>query len=228
MSAQRDSVIEALCRLVDEPMARRGFARTPRSLVYRRDLPGVRHELEITLGLRPRFHPSSDIHLQFGFRVEIPALTFRLKEMGVAEPVGLPAVSGSYELLIPKPVPMFFVEKGEPVDHGVCELLGALERHALPFLDRLDTPAGLVTVYERSRPDRRDHWRGVHAFVGKHTYARTALVAIDIGRPDIARTIVELELNGLDAQATYAPLVAAIGLARRSERRPAARDIAER
>jgi hypothetical protein len=202
----RAVVREVFAKRLDAAMGEHGFKRRADSLTYRRLGTDAEQSIGTEISRHPYYRRSAWLHLLPWFRITMKALETQFAHLQGGE-AGGPTMSGSYELVTPKPTPLVYVESPDDLERAVGDLEEVYLRFVVPFLDSLTTPAALVDMYVASRPTRPRAWRGVHALVGDYIYARIAVAAMMLGRRDVARNVAESDLARRYARDRYARLL---------------------
>ncbi len=186
----KEAILRMLAAKLDERLARHGFKRNPRSLEYRRTVPGAKQVIWMDFESHPSSDPRADAYVYPWTFAELPVVENLALEM-VGNPdllencrhktLGQPA-----EWAAPKGQRTQWYLTGEDAIMNAGDSMGDyIERWVIPSLDAFSSPEGLVRAFESN-----DERTGFH-------YVSVVFVAaayLLLGNPEAALRALDQKL----------------------------------
>jgi hypothetical protein len=193
-------IIKMLSVKLDARMARHGFRRNPKSLEYRRMVPGAKQVIFMYFESHPSSDPSADAYIYpwtfiglpavYDLAVQIvndPNLLGDDREKTLSQPIDWAAPKGQR--------PSWYLTGEDEIMDAGDSLGDYIERWVLSLLDDFSSLRGFVRAYEEK--DQRALFH----------HSKTICVAaanLLLGNPEAAMQALERELGRPDLRAKYA------------------------
>lgn len=193
-------LIASLETMLDPYMAKNGFARRAKSLVYKREYQGSTQIIDIGVQIHPKDNPNAAAAIYPIMEVHVPAVDRVLKDM-IGDNLGL--LEGVTKGLSNQPIEFtaqkvekarWYVYQPDSVPEIVQGIQSFMERWTMPFLDVYATPEDIVAA------DERDDGRMVADRAHRMRVVAAALVC---NRKSYAQAVMEKRLGALGARRRY-------------------------
>lgn len=185
---------------LDPYMAKHGFSRSAKGLIYKRQLQGSTQTIDVTLQIHPKDNPNAAAAVYPVMEVLVPAVDRVLEDM-IGDNLGL--LEGVTKGLSNQPIEFtsnkaekarWFVYQPDSVPGIVESIRAFIERWTMPFLDVYATPKDIVAADERE--DSRMVADRAHRM-------RVVAAALVCNRKDYAEALLEKRLGTLGARRRY-------------------------
>ncbi len=199
----KDQLLDALAKVLDEPLKAVGFTRKKRSLVYVRDLNEAEQRITLSIHSHPRYKPGAEAHIYPSLQLVMPCVS----EVALALVKGAKMLlAGTPEIVLGQPIDFVapkdahvrWFATGDEQFVAACDSIRAfLTRWVLPFLSEVSRPADLLRLYETddARIMKTERW---HIFVVAAYHV--------VGRLGSGREVVRQEFGSPGLRKRYAPL----------------------
>lgn len=193
-------MIESMEAALDPYMAKHGFKRRARSLIYKRDYQGSTQSIDIQVQIHPKDNPNAAAAVYPRMEVHVPAVDRVLDDMidgnlGLMEGITAGRSKQPIDFTSQKAeLGRWFVYQPDSVPDIVSAIRVFIDRWTMPFLDVYATAEDIVAA------DERDDGRMVADRAHRMRVVAASLVC---NRKDYAQAVMENRLGSLGARKRY-------------------------